>query len=58
MKPSLQTRVVAEFIGTVLLLTAVVGSRIMAENLGGELTVGGLMQGNALAEKQEVPALR
>ena len=35
MKPSLSRRVVAEFVGTLLLLAAVVGSGIMAERLAG-----------------------
>lgn len=35
MKPSLSRRVVAEFVGTLLLLSAVVGSGIMGERLAG-----------------------
>jgi len=35
MKPSLSRRVAAEFLGTAFLVTAVVGSGIMAERLSG-----------------------
>jgi glycerol uptake facilitator-like aquaporin len=53
MKPTLQTRLAVEFIGTGLLVTAVIGSGIMAErlssgNIGLALLANSIATGTAL----------